>query len=456
MDPSTQQAPRHRLAGRARSAAAVRAAEDADRRAARRRLADAGRARAGAGRAACRSTTIAARLMGDWPPTGRVVRDLAVARSHRRRSVAAVSVLSRRRRSRMSPSTLGDPADWLVEWKWDGIRAQLVRRGGAVHLWSRGEELITHRFPEIAAAATHLPDGTVLDGEVLAFRDDRPLPFSALQQRIGRQKQVAQMARDGPGRVHDLRRARAGRAGHPRRARSPSGARGSSALLGRSRPRRAAASPAGRRRRAGTSSRRCAPSSRARGVEGLMLKRASTRPYGVGRKRGDWWKWKIEPLHDRRGADLRAAGQRQARQPAHRLHVRRLARRRAGADRQGLLRAVERGDRRAGSLDPPAHARALRAGAPRRAGAGLRARIRRRSPRRRGIARASPCGFRACCAGARTSARRRPTRSRTCGGCWSRWNLDDCLVPVIARGMTAYACHDACGGPTDDTTRLTC
>ena len=86
----------------------------------------------------------------------------------------------------------------MVEWKWDGIRAQLVRRGDAVHLWSRGEELITHRFPEIAAAATRLPDGTVLDGEVLAYRDERPLPFSALQQRIGRQKQVAQMVRAVP------------------------------------------------------------------------------------------------------------------------------------------------------------------------------------------------------------------------------------------------------------------
>ena len=123
---------------------------------------------------------------------------LASVEVDRRRSVAPVSVLPglaargrRRRRSAM-------PADWLLEWKWDGIRAQLVKRGGAIHLWSRGEEIITHRFPEIVAAATHLPDGTVLDGEVLAFRDDRPLPFSALQQRIGRQKQVAQMARAVP------------------------------------------------------------------------------------------------------------------------------------------------------------------------------------------------------------------------------------------------------------------
>src|SRR4029078_2142172 len=91
-----------------------------------------------------------------------------------------------------------DLRGWLVEWKWDGIRAQLVRRAGEVHLWSRGEELITHRFPEIVAGASHLPDGTVLDGEVLAFRDDRPLPFAALQQRIDRQKQVHQMAREVP------------------------------------------------------------------------------------------------------------------------------------------------------------------------------------------------------------------------------------------------------------------
>ncbi len=103
-----------------------------------------------------------------------------------------------RHRSRIRIESLGSPDEWMIEWKWDGIRAQLVKRAGIVHLWSRGEELITHRFPEIIAAATRLPDGTVLDGEVLAFRDERPMPFSALQQRIGRQKQVAQLARTVP------------------------------------------------------------------------------------------------------------------------------------------------------------------------------------------------------------------------------------------------------------------
>ena len=141
--------------------------------------------------------TVAARLMGEWTPTAEWFASVLSVEStdvdqSRPYPFFLASPLDE------DPSTLGDPADWMLEWKWDGIRAQLVKRAGAVHLWSRGEELITHRFPEIAAAATHLPDGTVLDGEVLAFRDDRPLPFSALQQRIGRQKQVAQMARAVP------------------------------------------------------------------------------------------------------------------------------------------------------------------------------------------------------------------------------------------------------------------
>jgi DNA ligase-1 len=239
--------------------------------------------------------TVAARLMGEWTPSpewfasllAHEVTDVDQSRPY---PFCLASPLEE------GPSTLGHPGDWLLEWKWDGIRAQLVRRGAGVHLWSRGEEVITHRFPEVTAAATRLPPGTVLDGEVLAFRDGRPLPFSALQQRIGRQKQVAQMARAIPVvfMAYDLLEQEGRDIRHrplqERRARLEE-------LLGTPDPaqetRVLQLSPlvptddwealAARRHE-----------SRARGVEGLMLKRV-TSVYAVGRKRGDWWKWKIDP-----------------------------------------------------------------------------------------------------------------------------------------------------------------
>jgi DNA ligase-1 len=159
-----------------------------------------------------------------------------------------------------------------------------------VHLWSRGEELVTHRFPEITAAATRLPDGTVLDGEVLAFRDEAPLPFSSLQQRIGRQKQVAQMVRAVPvvfmtydlleDEGTDIRQLPlAERRGRLARHLTGEGVLRISPEVEAQTWEQLTALRAG---------------SRARGVEGLMLKRRSS-PYGVGRKRGDWWKWKIDP-----------------------------------------------------------------------------------------------------------------------------------------------------------------
>lgn len=235
------------------------------------------------------ATTIAARMMGDWTPSPDWFRGLlSTEQTTEDRSRPYPFFLA-------SPledpvESLGSRDDWIVEWKWDGIRAQLVRRGQDVHLWSRGEELITHRFPEIVAAATRLPDGTVLDGEVLAFRDSRPLPFSALQQRIGRQKQVAQMVRAVPVvfMTYDLLEENGidirPQPLEDRRRRLERHVTGQATLR--------------------TSDVVNAPTwselaslraeSRALGVEGLMLKRR-TSPYGVGRRRGDWWKWKIDP-----------------------------------------------------------------------------------------------------------------------------------------------------------------
>jgi DNA ligase-1 len=246
--------------------------------------------------ASLETTAIAARLMGEWTPTPEwFAALLSPEQSDDDRSRPYPFFLAAPLEE--DPASLGPLDDWQIEWKWDGIRAQLIQRDGLVHLWSRGEELITHRFPEIAAAASRLPGGTVLDGEVLAFRGDRPMLFSALQQRIGRQKQVAQLAQSVPVVFmtydvlelagEDLRSVTLGE----RRARLES-------LLGADDGGR----PAGVLRlspivTASSWDELAAlrAESRARGVEGFMIKRR-TSTYGVGRKRADWWKWKIDPF----------------------------------------------------------------------------------------------------------------------------------------------------------------
>lgn len=261
-------------------------------------------------------TTMAARLMGEWTPSAEWFRSLAS------QGVTADDLsrpypfyLASPIEERMDvPTVLGDVALWQIEWKWDGIRAQLVKRAGAVHLWSRGEEVITTRFPEITDAAASLPNGTVLDGEVLAFRDDRPLPFAALQQRIGRQQHVARKARDVPVvfMAYDvLEYERRDVRGAPL-----SGRRLILEAIVRSLAPRPAAQASGDLLlpfedvvASGFPAIRASPlitagsiaeiakyrdAARESGVEGLMLKRRDS-AYGVGRKRGDWWKWKIDP-----------------------------------------------------------------------------------------------------------------------------------------------------------------
>ncbi len=93
---------------------------------------------------------------------------------------------------------LGGINEWQVEWKWDGIRAQLIRRNGETLIWSRGDEMVTESFPEIVEAGDNLPDGTVLDGEILAWRGEAPLPFGALQRRLGRKSAGAKTRAEFP------------------------------------------------------------------------------------------------------------------------------------------------------------------------------------------------------------------------------------------------------------------
>ncbi|MEO8767719.1 MAG: cisplatin damage response ATP-dependent DNA ligase, partial [Nitrosospira sp.] len=189
---------------------------------------------------------------------------------------------------------LGSPADWLVEWKWDGIRAQLVKRGGQSWIWSRGEELVSEQFPELAQAGLSLPDGTVLDGEIVVWRDGKVQPFNELQKRLGRKTLGSRILREQPVVLlaydlleeegEDLRR----KPQYVRRERLE-------ALLAKHALERLQLplrlSPAIH----GSTWQELAilrEAARSQGTEGFMLKQRNAE-YGVGRTKdvGRWWKW---------------------------------------------------------------------------------------------------------------------------------------------------------------------
>lgn len=193
------------------------------------------------------------------------------------------------------PPRLGPVSDWIVEWKWDGIRTQLIVREGQVFLWSRGEELMTERFPELEQFARRLPDGTVLDGEVIGLKDGRILPFTELQRRVQRRRAGSGMQKQVPVQflVFDVLE----HAGVDIRLQPGIERR----LILQQLMRDAGAGP--EQRFALTEQlqpadwKSCADlrqTSRDRSVEGLMLKRRDAE-YTAGRVTGVWWKWKAEP-----------------------------------------------------------------------------------------------------------------------------------------------------------------
>jgi DNA ligase-1 len=231
---------------------------------------------------------MAHRLMGHWEPTAEdysrlLSGDAEVAGPGQPYPFFLASPLTEPLES------LGARQDWLAEWKWDGIRAQLIRRRGEVLVWSRGEELITDQFPEVRRVGESLPDGTVLDGEILACEADHPLPFAALQRRLGRKTVQANLwdAATVVFMAYDLLEAD----GEDWRARPLVERRAGLEQLPR--PKTLRLSPV---IDAATweDLARLQREARSRSVEGLMLKRLAS-PYGVGRTRGDWWKWKIDP-----------------------------------------------------------------------------------------------------------------------------------------------------------------
>lgn len=230
--------------------------------------------------------TMSFRLMGDYIPTPQYYRSLLV------------HDVTIERVSKPYPYFLASPVEkpeeefsswneWCVEWKWDGIRSQLVKRNGEVFLWSRGEELINDSFPDILKQAEQLPDGTVLDGELLPFKEGKVMAFADLQTRLNRKKISKKDLETTPVSImlydvlewegEDIRE----RPLSERKAILNSiNAFPKSEIINVESIEEAT---------------QLRVESRDRGVEGFMMKRWNS-TYQSGRKRGDWWKWKIDPF----------------------------------------------------------------------------------------------------------------------------------------------------------------
>ena len=200
------------------------------------------------------------------------------------------------------PEELGPLDDWLVEWKYDGIRAQVVKEGGQVWVWSRGEELVSEQFPELQAAFSDWPEGSILDGEILVWQGDAPAGFNALQGRLNRKVVSKKLMADAPVvfLAYDLLRLHGDNLVNlPQRERRTA--------LEKFYASHHEQSAVNAMPRLLLSQSVKAPNwdalkllreeSRGRGVEGFMLKHLESK-YGVGRTKADglWWKWKIDPM----------------------------------------------------------------------------------------------------------------------------------------------------------------
>ena len=238
------------------------------------------------------ASVIAHRISGNWDPVTTAFDDLLT-------ELASVSDFSKPYPFYLAyaleetPEMLGDPCEWQAEWKWDGIRGQLIKRNNELFVWSRGEELMTDKFPEYFILKDLLPDGVVIDGEIIPVVDGKPLPFSVLQTRIGRKNIGKKQLLDAPicffaydlleYNMEDMRnlplqerRKILEEIVLPIKNKSIQISEiinfNSWEKLGEIRTH-----------------------SREMNSEGIMLKRKNS-DYKVGRKRGDWWKWKIDPL----------------------------------------------------------------------------------------------------------------------------------------------------------------
>jgi len=191
------------------------------------------------------------------------------------------------------PQNLGDVSEWQAEWKWDGIRGQIIIRNNELFVWSRGEELMTDKFPEFQELVEALPNGTVLDGEIIPFKDGKPLNFATMQTRISRKNVSKAILKSAPivMIVYDILEFE-----------------GKDLRETPMKERRQVLERMVKKQKSGTLMLskvleldswnkliEVRTTSRENNAEGLMLKRKDS-TYKIGRKKGDWWKWKVDPL----------------------------------------------------------------------------------------------------------------------------------------------------------------
>lgn len=235
---------------------------------------------------------IAHRLMGNWAPDNttweELILDPAISEDLSKPYPFCLAYPLQD-----EPESLGNIEDWIAEWKWDGIRGQFISRGGEYYLWSRGEELITDRFPEFALLAENMPDGTVIDGEIVIVKERKILSFQHLQTRIGRKKPGKKILIEYPACfiAYDLLESQ----GEDFRGRSLIERRGKLGEIVKNSSLEFLKFSDSISFQSWEELAKTRELSRENDAEGLMLKHVHSE-YRSGRKRGDWWKWKMEPM----------------------------------------------------------------------------------------------------------------------------------------------------------------
>ncbi len=235
---------------------------------------------------------IAHALMGNWDPANTTL-SVLVNPAGNSKDISKPYPFFLAHPLEASVDALGGLDEWIVEWKWDGIRGQLIRRDNQTFIWSRGEELVNDKFPELQELGSILPNGTVLDGEIIAYKNGIPLPFSLLQTRLGRKTISKKQLQEAPVSfiAYDILEWQS----QDIREWSLENRKTLLESLQRGYPHGRFELSQPVKAESWDELTTIRKSSRNYLAEGLMLKKANSR-YETGRKRGSWWKWKIDPL----------------------------------------------------------------------------------------------------------------------------------------------------------------